>query len=229
MNELQGSKHLLRRQAYDARQAQPRKDEVSRHAIARLVRLPEYQAARTVMWYIDCRSELRTQHTLPEALGSEQADRRALLPQSRPIARSAPHGSTVPHGSTDAGVGQTLGLWLLESMRELVVGTWKILEPPRERWGESGKEIAPQELDFIMVPGVGFGRDGERIGNGQGYYDRLLQRVRADCPAVAPCYESQLLDEIVMGPHDVYMDKVVTEAHVYDGMGRRKRRGARES
>ena len=58
------------------------------------------------------------------------------------------------------------------------------------------------------------------MGNGQGYYDRLLNGVRPDCPLVAPCYESQLLDEIVMGPHDVFMDKVITEAKIYQGQGR---------
>ena len=41
-------------------------------AMARLVELPEYRHARTVMWYLDCRSELRTRYALPDALHSEQ-------------------------------------------------------------------------------------------------------------------------------------------------------------
>ena len=113
-----------------------------------------------------------------------------------------------------------LGLWLLESIDEMVVGKWNILEPPRDRWADPGKVVAPDELDFVMVPGVGFDRSGGRMGNGQGYYDRLLQSVRLNCSLVAPCYESQLMDEILMGPHDVYMDKVVTEVDVYHGKGR---------
>ena len=104
-------------------------------------------------------------------------------------------------------------------MDELVVGKWKILEPPKDRWGEPGKEVAPEELDLVMVPGVGFSRDGGRMGNGQGYYDRLLEKVRADCPLIAPCYESQLFDELIVGPHDVFMDRVVTELQVYEGKG----------
>ena len=58
------------------------------------------------------------------------------------------------------------------------------------------------------------------MGNGQGYYDRLLERVRPACPLVALCYESQLFDEILVGPHDVFMDKVITEKEVYTGKGR---------
>ena len=108
----------------------------------------------------------------------------------------------------------------MESLEEMVVGKWDILEPPKERWGEPGKEVAPEDLDLIMVPGVGFDRQGGRMGNGQGYYDRLMDKVRADCALIALCYESQLFDEILVAPHDVYMDKVITEKTIYEGKGR---------
>jgi len=74
------------------------------------------------------------------------------------------------------------------------------------------------------VPGVAFSRRGGRMGNGQGYYDRLLEHVRADCPLIGLCYECQLFDDLIVGPHDVFMDKVVTQCAVYDGQGRRKDR-----
>lgn len=201
MTDLQDKKELLRRKAYDARNAQDNKDTISKAAIESLIQLPDYQTAETVMWYIDCRSELRTQFALPDAIAS---GKRII----------------VPYCTTDDNGDNKLGLWRLESMEEMVIGKWKILEPPRDQWGSDGKEVAVEELDFVMVPGVGFSRDGARMGNGQGYYDRLLASVRPDCPLVAPCYESQLFDEIVMGPFDVYMDKIVTESHTFDGRGR---------
>jgi 5-formyltetrahydrofolate cyclo-ligase len=34
------------------------------------------------------------------------------------------------------------------------------------------------------------------------------------------CYECQLFDDLVVGPYDVFMDKVVTERAVYTGRGR---------
>ena len=108
----------------------------------------------------------------------------------------------------------------MESLEEMVVGKWNILEPPRELWGNPEKEVEPEDLDIIMVPGVGFDRKGGRMGNGQGYYDRLLEKARPDCPLIALCYESQLFDEVLVAPHDVYMDKVITEDAVYEGIGR---------
>jgi len=195
------AKAEMRRAAYDARNAQPDKNAVSELAVAAMMGLPEYTAAKTVLWYLDCRSELRTKQVLPAALAS---DKRII----------------VPYCTVDEHGANKLGLWWLQDMNEMIVGKWKILEPPRERWGEPGKEIEPEEIDLVVVPGVGFSRTGGRMGNGQGYYDRLLERVRPDCTLVGLGYECQLFDNLIVSPHDVFMDKVVTEGAVYEGQGR---------
>jgi 5-formyltetrahydrofolate cyclo-ligase len=194
-------KARLRRQAYDARNAQENKDDVSRVIVERFVALPEYTAARTAMWYLDVRSEVRTRHQVGDALASGKK-------------------IVVPYCTVDDRGANKLGLWHLTSLDELVAGTWKILEPPRDRWGDPRKEVAPRELDVVMVPGVGFTRDGARMGNGQGYYDRLLDQVRPDAALIALAFESQLFPELAVSPHDVYMDKVITEKAVYPGRGR---------
>jgi 5-formyltetrahydrofolate cyclo-ligase len=198
------AKARLRRTAYDARNAQGDKDRVSEAAVATLMQLPEYQAAQTVLWYLDCRSELRTRHALPAALASGKQ-------------------IVIPYCTVDDSGANKLDLWRLERLDELVVGKWSILEPPRERWGEPGKTIDPQQIDMVIVPGVAFGRDGGRMGNGQGYYDRLLQHVRPDCPLIGLCYECQMFDNLIVSPHDVFMDMVVTERAVYQGRGRPSR------
>jgi 5-formyltetrahydrofolate cyclo-ligase len=200
--EVSDAKGLMRRAAYDLRSAQPDKDQISQLAIALLMQLPEYEAAKTILWYVDCRSELRTKHALPAALASGKR-------------------IVVPYCTTDEAGANKLGLWWLQDMNELAVGKWNILEPPRERWGESGKEIRPDEIELVVVPGVGFSRSGGRMGNGQGYYDRLLERVRPDCVLVGLGYECQLFDDLIVSPHDVFMDRVVTERAVYQGRGRK--------
>src|SRR5690242_20221612 len=187
--ELMERKSILRRAAYDARNAQEDKDRLSEQAIARLIELPEYQSCQTPLWYLDCRSELRTRQALPAALASGKR-------------------IVVPYCTVDEHGANKLGLWLLESMDELIIGKWKILEPPRERWSEAAKNVPTEELDLVIVPGVGFSRNGGRMGNGQGYYDRLLEKARPDCPLIGLGYESQLFDDLIVSPHDVFMDKV---------------------
>jgi 5-formyltetrahydrofolate cyclo-ligase len=100
-------------------------------------------------------------------------------------------------------------------LSELVRGCWGILEPPESRWYESGKQVAIEALDLIIVPGVGFDRRGGRLGNGQGYYDNFLQQVSVATQIQGICYESQLFDDIPMGGTDVAMDFVFTQSAIY--------------
>ena len=195
-------KNKMRREAYDRRNAQENKDEVSAKAVARFMALPDYQNAHCVMWYIDCRSETRTK---PELLAEVAKGEKKII---------------VPYCTEDENGENKLGLWWMESLEEMVVGKWNILEPPKEMWGNPEKEVEAEDLDLVLVPGVGFDRNGGRMGNGQGYYDRLLEKVRPESPLIALCYESQLFDNVLVAPHDVYMDKVVTEDAVYEGKGR---------
>ncbi len=198
MNDL---KSRQRRKAYGARNEQIDKDVMSRIICAQFVAHPIYQQAETVMWYIHCRSEVRTQSAL---LGELDAGKRMVI----------------PYCTKDEQGHNKLGLWWLEDFAELVPGMWGILEPPRQRWGELGKEVAPEQLDCVMVPGVAFDRNGGRLGNGAGYYDRLLKGVRADAVLIGVCFESQLVEQVAMDAHDVAMDIVMTEKNLYAGKGR---------
>lgn len=80
--------------------------------------------------------------------------------------------------------------------------------------------MAPEELDLVMVPGTAFDPRGGRMGQGKGYYDRLLARVRPDAPLVALAFECQMFPEIPVAPHDVFMDVVLTETRELRGIGR---------
>ncbi|GAB4271718.1 MAG: 5-formyltetrahydrofolate cyclo-ligase [Methylomicrobium sp.] len=192
------TKALQRRMAYDARNAQPNKEELSESICARLVGLSDYADADTVMWYLHCRSEVRTR----------QAVSRALETSKRVV---------IPYCTKGIDGSNRLGLWLLEDLRELEPGLWGILEPPAARRSESQKQVSADELDLIVVPGVAFDKMGGRLGNGAGYYDRLLQEVRNDAVLAAVCFESQLLPAVAIEPHDVYMHYVITEKSVYRG------------
>src|SRR5262249_17302471 len=127
------AKEAMRRAAYDARNAQENKDRVSQLAVERLMQLPGYQDAKTGVLDLDCRSELGTRQVLPAALVSGKR-------------------VVVPYCTVDERGDNRLGLWWLKALDELVVGKWKILEPPRERWGEPGRELSADQIDFVVVP-----------------------------------------------------------------------------
>lgn len=194
--DLDARKRQIREQAHENRRKQENKDELSREIVARFMELPEFARAQTVMFYVDVRAEVRTRHALPEAL---QRGKRIVVPYC---------------------VDGELELFHLESMDELAVGMYRILEPRDELRGLPEKRVEIHELDLIMVPGVAFDRTGGRTGHGKGYYDKLLEHARLDTPLVGLAFECQLFPEIPMQPHDIAMDKVITEKAVYEGRGR---------
>src|SRR3954471_13075649 len=106
----QTMKAVIREIARKNRVAQKNKDPVSRAICEKFMALPAYAAAKTVMWYVDAGSEVRTRHTLPAAL---TRGKRVVVPWC---------------------VVETnqLELFHLEDMSELVEGAYKILEPREE-------------------------------------------------------------------------------------------------
>lgn len=195
---VQERKNELRKQAHAARNAQENKDELSRRIVGAFMALPEYAEAQTVMFYIDVRSEVRTRHDLELAL---QSGKRIVVPW--------------------CNADGELELFHLTSMEELELGMYRILEPRPELRPLPEKQVPVEELDLIMVPGVGFDPRGARMGHGKGYYDKLLEHARKDTPLVALAFECQVFEEIPVAGHDVFMDKIVTEDRIIEGRGRR--------
>jgi 5-formyltetrahydrofolate cyclo-ligase len=72
--------------------------------------------------------------------------------------------------------------------------------------------IARDEIDFVVVPGVAFDREGRRLGYGGGYYDRLLPLLSPRAPRVAGAFDVQVVDRVPVGPNDIAIDAVVTES-----------------
>jgi 5-formyltetrahydrofolate cyclo-ligase len=198
-DEFHAKKAQIREQARKNRIAQKDKDSVSRQIVGSFMALPAYATARTIMWYVDAGSEVRTRNSLPEAL---QGGNRIVVPYC--IVET-----------------NQLELFLLEDMDELAEGAHKILEPRDDLRMQPGKRVAPEELDLVMVPGVAFDPSGGRMGQGKGYYDRLLARVRPDAPLVALAFECQMFLAIPVATHDVFMDLVQTEQKAYPGRGRK--------
>jgi len=75
-----------------------------------------------------------------------------------------------------------------------------------------GPPTDPQTVDVVVVPGLGFDRAGRRLGQGKGYYDRLLPAMRAIRIAVA--FDEQIVDEIPADAHDQTMDVIVTPSQL---------------
>lgn len=82
-------------------------------------------------------------------------------------------------------------------------GAFGIIEPT----GNDCRRI--EDVDLVIVPGMAFDRQGNRLGRGRGYYDRLLHSAR--CPLIAAAYDVQIVDCVPSEPHDVRIPVIVTD------------------
>jgi 5-formyltetrahydrofolate cyclo-ligase len=86
---------------------------------------------------------------------------------------------------------------------DIVAGKFGVREP-----ASTCAEIPLDQFDLVLVPGMAFDLSGNRIGRGQGFYDRLLEKVSGIKCGVG--YDFQLLKKIPIEPHDAKVDFILT-------------------
>ncbi len=107
------------------------------------------------------------------------------------------------------GDAYTLDLWAPETPDAFVRGKYGIWEPDPAR----AERVENEALDMIVVPGVAFDAACARLGQGAGYYDRLLGRA---CAAkIGVCFPLQIVPEVPVDAHDITLDAVVTADTVF--------------
>lgn len=75
---------------------------------------------------------------------------------------------------------------------------------------EKRRILDPSELDFVLVPGVAFSKNGIRLGMGGGYYDNFLKRA-SSAFRLAVVYGCQVFDTVPQEPWDEQVDAILTE------------------
>lgn len=81
-------------------------------------------------------------------------------------------------------------------------GVWNIPIPAE------GEEVIP---DIVLAPVVGFDPHNYRLGYGGGFFDRTLAALPAKPLVIGVGYSSQAIATIYPQPHDIAMDRIVTE------------------
>lgn len=70
-----------------------------------------------------------------------------------------------------------------------------------------------EKIELIVVPGVAFDRQGNRMGRGRGYYDRFLsQKALSQAWRIGLCFPQQLVECVPAEPHDISMHEVLCQA-----------------
>ncbi len=158
----------------------------------RLFALDAFKKAKSLLLYASFRSEVDTTGCMSETI---RLGKRLILPAVDSRRRE-------------------LKLYEVKEVSELKPGYMGIPEPVIKK----NRQVTLGDIDLIIVPGVGFDRECNRLGYGGGYYDRLLggttgQRLRAKrrITALALAFEEQITGKIPAEPHDVKVDMIITD------------------
>ena len=155
----------------------------SREIEERLFSLPEFKSARVVLFFASFRSEVDTGPMIRRALTS---GKRVVLPKVN---------------------GRELALYEIADWdKDVSPGAWDIPEPRETR------PIELDAIDLILMPGAAFDEQGNRVGYGAGFYDKLLSAFTKTTVALA--FEAQLVPRVPVEAHDVPVKKIVTEKRV---------------
>jgi 5-formyltetrahydrofolate cyclo-ligase len=183
-SDIQARKRALRSEliAESARLPPPDRQARSAAIADRLAGLPPFLAAATVALYAPLLSEV----------------------DSGPIAQAVlARGGRVVYPR--ALTGERRLVFCACQPGELLRGPLGAGEPP------PGAGAVPlHDIPCFVVPGVGFSRDGLRLGRGGGYYDTTLAQVPGAI-RIGVAFELQLRPELPREPHDLALDAIVTE------------------
>jgi 5-formyltetrahydrofolate cyclo-ligase len=147
----------------------------------------EWAAARTVLLFVSMKTEVDTRAAAEAAWA---AGVRVCAP------RVTPEGLVIHEWQRDVECTEA--------------GAMRVPEPPAD-----APEVAPEEVDLVVVPALALDERGARIGYGAGYYDQLLPRLpRALRIGVA--FDFQLVAEVPETEGDERVHLVITDERTID-------------
>lgn len=156
--------------------------------VERLLQLPECRDAATVLGYMNFGSEFSSDLFAARVLAE---GKRLALPK------------------VNRHTNQLDLYWLEDFENQLAPGLWGIREPVVER---CERLETLNEVEFALLPGVAFTREGARLGYGGGFYDKLLADDGGRRPAlVAAAFALQIVEQLPQEATDIKVELIVTE------------------
>lgn len=172
------------------------KDEIAKKSQIigeKLSSLSAFVKARTILFYVSFRNEVETHPLIERSLS---LGKKVIVPRVNQEKKE-------------------LELYEISSLEELTSGSWNIPEPDPKK----AKMANLEEIDTVIVPGVVFDENGNRIGYGGGYYDRRLAVIRKikkeKVRFIGLGFDFQVKKEIPQGMSDVKVDSLVTEKRLF--------------
>lgn len=163
------------------------KEQIKKNASIRkrLYASNDFRKAKRILFYASFRSEAATIQCIIHALKLKKTVMLPLVDRKK----------------------KTLRIFQIKKISDLSSGFMGIPEPAAHK----SNERRLNDLDIAIIPGAGFDPEGNRLGYGAGYYDKLMSKSKKNIQKIALAFEEQIVPEIPSENHDVKMDKIITD------------------
>lgn len=166
--------------------SQNEKAEKDEKIFSRLIKMREYQNAKTILPYVSTEIEVDTKKLIEHSLAGGKY-------------------VAVPYCVENS---REMDFYLIKSIDDLKPRTFGVLEPDAEKC----IKLTDFANSICIVPALSYDMQGFRLGYGKGYYDRFLNRYNGK--KIGICYESCITGKLRKGRYDVACDAIITEKRI---------------
>ena len=153
-----------------------------------LVGLPEYSNAKTIFIFYPFKSEVDTRIIINDALIK---GKNVVLPKI---------------------INNEMKTFYVSDLdKDLKKGYFGILEPEEAKC----KQAKLENIDLVIVPGICFDLNFNRIGYGGGFYDKILPKLKENAKKIALSFDLQIINKVPFCSHDKKVDAIITESKIY--------------
>lgn len=189
MNSIAGQKTEIRKQMKSFKEGllEEEYQKKSKRILEKVILSTWYQNAECLLVYISVRHEVDTAALIFHALAE---GKQVAVPKV---------------------MGKNMEFFFIQSMGNLSAGFFQIPEPDDISHPFLCSSV---KRAVMLAPGVAFGKNGERLGYGGGFYDRYLEKAEKEriILKVGLCFQEQLLEALPTEAHDKKMDLIITDS-----------------
>jgi 5-formyltetrahydrofolate cyclo-ligase len=183
------AKQILRQQIRQILKLMSNEERIhqSNHVTKVLLSHPVYIASKSISIYVHMNTEISTREIIRHAF---QMNKQVFIPR---------------YNSNSMDM---VRVHSLDDLDSLPMTKWNIRQPALD---DTTRDIATNDIDLIIVPGLGFSLDGSRLGHGKGFYDRYLSTLKENSYKIGLAYRQQLVENkgIPMQSTDIRIDEIL--------------------
>lgn len=212
---IKENKNILRKKILNIRDTMEQSEVIrkSKTIIDKLMSMEAWKNSNVMMSYVSFRNEVITTDLIKKSLSE---GKRVAVPL---VAKTNKGNHTQLKDEKAEKMIIACEIYNLDT--DLERSSFGILEPNKDM----RREIDVRDIELIIVPGIAFDINKNRLGFGAGYYDKFLKSIRQkhqentganNLITIGIAFEEQLVDAIPVEAHDVPLDIIITEKRVIE-------------